>query len=186
MTIRSFFAIDIEAKEIQEKIRKTQKELDDPTGRMTFVAPENLHLTLKFLGNIEEGIVSALQQEAEQLTRPKFTITFQGLGSLPSLNYINAIFVGITEGQKELQALAKDIDTFCQNYNVKKEKRAYKAHLTIGRVKRIGKKQMLIEKIIAKKDEPFGNYEVTNVKLKKSELGPSGPTYTDLFEIALE
>ncbi|MFW9922090.1 MAG: RNA 2',3'-cyclic phosphodiesterase [Candidatus Thorarchaeota archaeon] len=184
--IRSFFAIDLESNEIKDKITSIQKKLADPTGYIAYVAAWNLHLTMKFLGDIEENIVPALQKEMAKITLPKFTIEFQGLGCLPSYNRINAIFLDITKGQEELKTLAEKIETACTKFGIKKEDRPFIAHLTIGRVKKIGEKNQLIATIKGMSQEYFGKMEVKNFKLKKSVLGRDGPTYTNLFEIKLE
>ncbi|HUU78947.1 MAG TPA: RNA 2',3'-cyclic phosphodiesterase [candidate division Zixibacteria bacterium] len=184
--IRAFFAVDIEDKDITQKIVSIQKDLEDPNGRINFVAKENLHFTLKFLGDIEESIVPKLQSEFEKIASPSFSIELKGMGCLPSFEYINAIYIDITNGNNELSILAKKIEEICSQFNLRKEKRPFKCHLTIGRVKKIGNKSTLVNKIKQNKEEFFGSVKITNFRLKKSVLEPTGPNYTNLFEIKLE
>ena len=185
MTIRAFFAVDLEVEAIKNKIVKAQNKLEDPNGKINFVAPENLHFTLKFLGDIEDSIVPQLQKKMREIELQPFEVELKGLGCLPNFQYINAIYVGIEKGHENLARLANEIESRCMQFNIKKENRPFKSHLTIGRVKRIGNKNTLVTKIKEQSEEDFGKIRVVNFRLKKSELGSSGPTYTNLFEIPL-
>ena len=68
MSIRAFFAVEITEESIIQHVVKLQKELELPNTRINFVAPKNLHFTLKFLGNINEDILPDLQKEAEKIS----------------------------------------------------------------------------------------------------------------------
>ncbi|MHA1434579.1 MAG: RNA 2',3'-cyclic phosphodiesterase [Candidatus Heimdallarchaeota archaeon] len=184
MTIRSFFAVDLEAKPILNKITEVQRDLDVPNSRIVFVAPENLHYTMKFLGDIEEAILPELQKEAEKITFEPFTLELKGMGCLPNFSYINAIYVGATKGTEELRTIASELDQMTSKFNFKKAKRPFTAHLTIGRVKRIQDKNLLITKIKGYAEELFGEITVDAVRLKKSVRTPQGPIYTKLFDIS--
>jgi len=184
MTIRSFFAVDLDAKPIVDKITAVQYALNVPDSRIVFVAPENLHFTMKFLGDVEEAIVPELQKAAEKITFKPFTLELKGMGCLPNFNYINAIYVGATKGAEELRTIANELNQMCTKFNVKKEKRSFTAHLTIGRVKRIQDKNLLVTKIQEYAEELFGEMTVNAVQLKKSVRTPQGPIYTKLFDIS--
>ena len=182
MSVRAFFAIDLESKHIINKVVQIQKLLDLPNLKINFVNPENLHFTLKFLGNIDQTIVKDLEKELDTISFNKFNVTLQGMGCLPSMSYINAIYIDTIEGTNELKELAKQIESLGVKFNFKKEKRPFKSHLTIGRVKKIGNKEELVSKITKNEKELFGNFTVNSFKLKKSELTPTGPIYTTLIE----
>lgn len=185
MTIRAFFAVDLEVEAIKEKIITLQQKLEDPNGRINFVSPENLHFTLKFLGDIEDSLVPQLQKKMREVNVLPFDVELKGIGCLPGFHYINAIYIGVIKGHEGLATIAKEIESKCAQFNLKKENRPFKSHLTIGRVKKIGNKNELITKIKDRSEEHFGTIRVTNFRLKKSELGSTGPTYTNLFEIPL-
>jgi len=186
MSIRAFFAIDLEDKNLIQAVRSIQKELTIPETTIKFVTPENLHLTLKFLGNIKEDLVAKLQQAAEAITFEPFTLEFKGVGCLPSLSYINAIYIAITTGFEPLAALAAQIETMCSRFQLKKENRPFKAHLTIGRLKRTTNKALLVSKIQALNDQAVGALTIEHFTLKKSVLTPQGPVYSTLFQRAAE
>ncbi|HUT81473.1 MAG TPA: RNA 2',3'-cyclic phosphodiesterase [Candidatus Bathyarchaeia archaeon] len=183
MAIRAFFAVELEQKELINQIIKVQKELDLPDTAIKFVAPENLHLTMKFLGDINENIIPELQKAAEKISFKTFDLEISGMGCLPSYSYINAIYIGITKGFDELKEVAQKIDSLSSKFNFKKEDRPFKAHLTIGRLKKTGNKNLLVEKIKALEKKDFGTIKIDKFVLKKSDLTPTGPIYTTLFEV---
>ncbi|NHJ49397.1 MAG: RNA 2',3'-cyclic phosphodiesterase [Asgard group archaeon] len=183
MTIRAFFAVEISEKNILQQIEKLQKELELPDTRINFVAPKNLHFTLKFLGNIDESIITDLEKEAKKISFEKFEIELEGVGCLPGFHYINAIYIGVKQGLSELSVIAKQLEGLSGLFNFKKENRPFKAHLTIGRLKRVGNKNQLVEKIKSFEKENLGIVDIDSFVLKKSELTPQGPIYTTVFEI---
>ncbi len=186
MSVRSFFAVELNAKPIINKIIAFQNKLIETGGRIKLVAPENIHLTMKFLGDIDEKILPDLQKETETISFEKFLVEYRGTGCLPNLQRINTIYIDVKKGKEKLTELAKEIEEICSKFNLRKETRAYKAHLTIGRVKYPGDKQLLIERIKEQQEELFGEVEVTSFQLKKSILTPTGPKYSDLFRINLK
>lgn len=183
MSIRTFFAIDIVGKNVVEQIKKIQNELALPNTRINFVAPENLHLTMKFLGNIDESIIPELEKVTKKISFKNFEIELIGMGCLPSFSYINAIYVGITKGFEQLKSISKELNGLSNQFNFKNETRPFRAHLTIGRLKNVGDKNQLISIIKSYEKHKFGNVSINNFKLKRSELTPDGPIYTTLFEV---
>ncbi|MBD3193024.1 MAG: RNA 2',3'-cyclic phosphodiesterase [Candidatus Heimdallarchaeota archaeon] len=183
MTIRSFFAVDIDDKTITRELTKIQNDLNVPNSRLTFVTPENFHFTLKFLGNIEEAIVPELQSRAEQVQFSPFEIEIEGLGCLPGFHYINVVYADVTKGVANLELLSKKMEEVCVGMDVKPRRRAFKSHLTVARVKRIQNRNLLVEKIKQHVTKRFGAMTVRSFKLKKSVRTPDGPIYTNLFEV---
>jgi 2'-5' RNA ligase len=183
MQVRAFFAVDLEDEAIKKKIVDIQNELTFPDTRIAFVVSENLHFTMKFLGDLEESQIPEIQTAAEKIKFKSFEMDLNGMGCLPNFSYINAIYVGVTKGLPELSAVAKQIDALSGQFNFRKEKRPFRAHLTIGRVKRIRDKNPLIDKIKEHEKTEFGKIIVNSFKLKKSDRTPQGPIYTDLFEV---
>ncbi|NPE09436.1 MAG: RNA 2',3'-cyclic phosphodiesterase [Asgard group archaeon] len=183
MQVRAFFAVDLKDEEIKKKITEIQSELSLPETRIAFVVPENLHFTMKFLGGVEEKMIPEIQTAAEKIKFNSFDLELNGLGCLPNFSYINAIYVGVTNGFAELAAVASKIEGLSGQFNFKKEKRPFRAHLTIGRVKRIRDKNPLINKLKENEKTEFGKIVVNSFKLKKSDRTPQGPIYTDLFEV---
>lgn len=186
MSTRCFFAVELETKPIIDKITAFQERIVETGGRIKLVAPENLHLTIKFLGDIDEKILPELQKEAETISLEKFQIEYRGAGCLPSFQRINSIYIDVDKGKEKLVELARVVEEFCSKFDLRKETRKYKTHLTIGRIKYPGDKQLLVERIQEQQEELFGEVEVTSFQLKKSILTPKGPIYSDLFRINLK
>ncbi|NHJ87358.1 MAG: RNA 2',3'-cyclic phosphodiesterase [Asgard group archaeon] len=183
MKIRAFFAADLNDSTIVKRIAKIQTEFENLDSKITFVSGENLHLTLRFLGDIEESMVPKLQKNAEEITFKPFTLEFSSVGVLPNMNYVRTLYIDVKEGFKELSSLALQVENLCVKHGFEKEKRPFKSHLTIGRVKKIGDKNTLVNLITEHKEDNFGKVEITSFTLKKSVLTPQGPIYSNLFKI---
>ena len=147
------------------------------------VEPENLHVTLKFLGEVGEDDVPKIVETLKGVKRKEFTIKLNGVGGFPSNRNPRVVWIGIREGYPELRALHDEVEGVLVRY-FPRERREFKAHLTIARVKRGGRALApLLEKFA---DEDFGVVQVKEFKLKRSELTPRGPIYTDIEVYPLE
>ncbi len=179
--IRAFIGIPLEAPEITGKILEIQKRLKSFSGIKT-VEPENLHLTIKFLGNISSSQI----KEIKALLSPVFSslspfeVSLKGIGAFPSENYIRVIWIGIEEPQT-LERLMRKVDEKLSELGFEREK-SYVPHLTIARVKRITSREKLVKVLREHSSENFGKMPVNRIVLFRSELFPSGPAYSRLHE----
>lgn len=179
--MRSFIAVDLDD-ELIPKVVEIQTQIRE--GKIKFVEPENLHFTLKFLGEITEQKardVTARLREICSAFKP-FPILMKGVGAFPSLNYMRVIWVGVES--EEFYTLSKLVDSGMAKLGFKQEHETV-PHLTVGRVKAAGNKGKLKEQVQALAQAEIGEMTVASVKLKKSELTRKGPIYTDVEEIAL-
>lgn len=175
--MRIFISIDF-PEEIKKQIVKIQKQLPIFDGKRTEF--ENLHLTLKFLGEIDEEILSEIRKRLKQIKLNFFEIEIDSLGMFSD----RIIWIGI----KNCEELQKEIDEALKGIFEKEER--FMGHLTIARVKYIkNKKEFLnrLNKIII----PKMKFEVKYFNLKKSTLTENGPVYEDveiypLISIALQ
>ncbi|MDR2967112.1 MAG: RNA 2',3'-cyclic phosphodiesterase [Methanobacteriaceae archaeon] len=177
--LRTFLAIDIDKKLIQ-KIEDLQKEFEKTNANIKYVEIENIHFTLKFFGNINEEMVDKISISTENVLKKyePIDITIEGTGSFPSEDFIKVIWLGITENQVVMD-LAKKLDEEFKKIGFKKEKN-YSPHLTIGRMRSPKNKKEVKEKIATFKDIKIGKMSIDKISLKKSELTPKGPIYSDL------
>jgi len=177
--MRSFIAIDID-KSVRKKIVKIQEEVGK-AGKMKFVAPENLHLTLKFLGNISSEQCKNVKNELKFIAKQiePFRININGVGTFPSQRYIRVIWLGIKEGYEDMKELLEKIN------KIGLGKRADVPHLTIARVKMVYNKEFLIKELKSLSNVEVGYIDIKNIKLKKSVLTPTGPIYKDLSVVKL-
>ncbi|MCD6215841.1 MAG: RNA 2',3'-cyclic phosphodiesterase [Candidatus Aenigmarchaeota archaeon] len=178
--MRSFIAIDID-KSVRKKIVKIQEEIGK-AGKMKFVAPENLHLTLKFLGDISSEQCKNVKNELKFIAKQiePFRININGVGAFPpSQSYIRVIWLGIKEGYEDMKELLEKIN------KIELGKRADVPHLTIARVKMVYNKELLVKKIKSLSNVEVGYIDIKNIKLKKSVLTSTGPIYKDLSVVKL-
>ena len=179
--MRSFIAVELD-EELVPKVVDAQSQIS--AGKIKFVEPENLHFTLKFLGEITEAkaneVTAALRKICSALS--PFSVSLKGVGVFPSLQYIKVIWIGMES--EEFFMLAKLVDSGMGKLGFKQERNIV-PHLTVGRVKAAGNKARLQEQISALKNVKIGDMTVNSVKLNKSELTRKGPIYTDIEEISL-
>lgn len=181
--IRCFIAIDIEQKNILEKILNIQKILEKSNADLKLVEPQNIHLTLKFLGEISEEKVKKVIEAMKTLQFNSFKITLKGLGVFPSINYPRVLWIGITNGFKESSLIYLQLEDKLAKLGFSKEERGFSPHLTIARVKSGKGKNELIKILEEFKNEDFGETIIESVKLKRSVLTSKGPIYSTLFEV---
>jgi len=185
--IRSFIAIDI-PDDIKKKITAVQSELKESSADVKWVRPGSIHLTLKFLGNIEEGQIKEIGEKISESAKAisPFSIAVTCIGVFPHMRNPRVIWIGLEETEGKLSALQKGIEENLQMLGFEKEERGFSPHLTIGRVKSSKGKSRLIEMLERKREERFHqSISVHEVRLMKSDLKPTGPVYTVLETIAL-
>jgi len=180
--IRCFIAIDVDNPEIVNKIVSIQKELETGGSRIKPVEPENLHLTLFFLGEQPPKVVERVQVVMSSIPFKPFTIKLQGLGAFPSQERPRVIWVGVTQGFEEVQVIYRALRPKLQAIPLRLEpEKEFVPHITIARVKFSG---YALRKVIASlKDVELGTQEVKAIRLKKSTLTPRGPIYETLYEV---
>jgi RNA 2',3'-cyclic 3'-phosphodiesterase len=180
---RGFIAIEITP---TEQITEFEHAIQKTSADVKLVEPENIHITLKFLGDTDETLIDAIDQcikETAQNTKP-FQITLQGTGVFPNQNYLKVIWIGINDGGI-IQNIARPLDEKLTGLGFSKENKGYTPHLTIGRVRTAKNKDQLLKVISQYKTIEFSTQTVHSIILKKSLLTPTGPMYTTVREIKL-
>ncbi len=167
--MRCFIAVDLPS-EIKSKISALTREIQKKDIIIAnFVAQKNLHITLKFLGEIKD--VDKIKAKCSEIKGKKFKVILKGVSAFPSQNYVRVLWAGIEKGAEELKELNKKLEI------LGKDKREFSNHLTIARVKAVKDKDAL-RKFFT--DKEFGEFEVNEFKLVKSTLTPRGPVYKEL------
>ncbi|AEH25138.1 RNA 2',3'-cyclic phosphodiesterase [Pyrococcus yayanosii] len=183
--MRAFIAIDV-ADNVRSAIVRAQEFIGTKDAKIKFVEPENLHITLKFLGEITEEQAEEIKAILSRIAAKfkKHEVRVRGIGVFPNPNYVRVIWAGV-ENDEQIRAMAREIDEALAKLGFKRDKE-FVAHVTIGRVKFVKDKLGLAEKLRALANEDFGTFRVEAIELKKSTLTPKGPIYETLarFELA--
>lgn len=188
--MRTFIAVDFQT-EILDKIEQIVSYLrtQTPVDVLKWVTKENLHLTLKFIGEISTEKIShvkALMAEALH-TSTVFTIEVKGLGLYPNANKPRVIWLGI-ENNLALVDIHKRLDHALAQAQIKPDTRAFSPHLTIARVRKNAlpdQVRKIGETLSQFKISSLGISQIEHIRLYQSELNPQGPTYTPLMTIPL-
>lgn len=182
--MRAFMAVEVDT-ELVDKISEIQKNLAEANAQVKFVEPENLHFTFKFLGDISPEKAESIINMAEEKTKnySPFNIKIKGTGVFPNMGYIRVIWLGVEEPEV-FSKMQEDFDQDFVKMGFKRE-RSYIPHLTIGRVKGVQNKELLVTIVKELQNIEVGTMNVDKLVLKESELTPVGPIYTDLKEIHL-
>ena len=148
-----------------------------PFGRMKMVEEGNIHLTLKFLGEVAEPKVGEITSKIEELAQePAFRVSVKGVGVFPKPDYARVIWAGVGEGAGEILNLQKKVDGILEGVGFARDGR-FHPHYTIARVNDLTDKAGLRDFIAAKENEVFGSYTVDRIDFMESVLSPKGPTY---------
>jgi 2'-5' RNA ligase len=171
--LRLFVAIDLPEK-VKEEI--SSKKGDFNLEKVRWVKKENLHLTLKFLGNVNEKALSSIKEALKRIASDTkaFKFKLQGFGAFPTPKRARVLWVGISEGNSQVITLAEKVDYELSRLGFEREKRKFHPHITLARLKKpasLHKFPSLDKEIEIKADE---------IVLFQSILKPEGPNYISL------
>jgi len=176
--VRAFIAIEI-SDEARQLLVPIQGQLKKTGADIKWVKPENIHLTLKFLGDItneQTGAVSCLLDNVARQYN-KFDMTLFKIGAFPKLDFPKVIWVGIDNKCAVIEEIASRVTDACQEIGFEREKRHFSSHITIGRL-RSSKNKAGLKKEILDIDVPRIVIPVDSIILFQSTLTPQGPIYT--------
>ncbi|MCS7097051.1 MAG: RNA 2',3'-cyclic phosphodiesterase [Candidatus Methanomethylicia archaeon] len=182
--IRAFIAIDVSEEIIYELI-KVQESLKLLDLDIKFVERENIHLTLKFLGEIPQEKINRVCNVMKNMYFPKFYLEVKGLGVFPFISKPRVIWAGVSEGYQNIVEIFHFLDSNLKKLNFKSEVGEFTPHITLGRFKSGRNVHLLANFIQDYRNISFGKFAVGFVCLKKSVLTPRGPIYSDLFKMEL-
>jgi 2'-5' RNA ligase len=187
--MRLFIAIDLDDA-ARDTIAAEQKRLVSAIGkvggsRLTIVRPEQMHLTLVFLGEVAEPIAAQLTEGiAAPVDQRAFDLTFAGIGVFPPRGSPNVLWVGVTEGAREVAGLQHELARRVGELGIPLETRPFHAHLTLARW-RESRSADRSHALDAAARNVVARIRVDHATLYHSRLSPSGPTYTPLARATL-
>ena len=191
MMLRSFIAVEIPA-EIQNAIAQSTASLKNrfPKPLIRWVALQNVHLTLKFLGDVSPANLERLSGalKAEAASHEMFCISVSGLGAFPTQQRPRVIWIGL-DAPPGLAALQRGVDAAAAQLGYPKEERPFSPHLTIGRVSQTASASDLMHihsALESTKVGILGAVRVQAIHIFKSDLRPGGSVYTLLSTLSMK
>ncbi len=188
--LRAFIAVEIPS-DLRETVQKVTAPLQKGAGSaVRWVPVENMHLTLKFLGDVSPTNVEMLSQmlRAEADVFPCFDLHLHGLGAYPNLKRPRVIYIGV-QAPAALEALQRGIESASRKLGYESEERRFSPHLTIGRVRQHitpAEQQTIRRALEETRIDLLGTARVDSVHLYKSDLNPTGSVYTRLYAAPLK
>jgi 2'-5' RNA ligase len=177
--VRAFLAIEL-SEEIRSALAGAQDVLRTCKARLTFVAPPQIHITAKFLGEVDERKIPALKEALNRVAFSPFPVR-AGRVTLNNPRRPFTVWSEIGDSGKGSE-LQNRIEDQLAPLGFPRESRAFKPHATVARVKQFD--PTLLDALSSISSREYGECTVTGLKLKKSTLARSGPFYEDLLEVS--
>ena len=184
MTFRAFLAVGMDEGFRSEDVLK---ELERSGADLKLVEPRNLHITLKFLGDTDEDKIEGIGRAMDASVRgiAPFEVRFRGLGAFPNSRSVRVVWVGL-QGAEPLAVISRRLDEELSGLGFAKDPRGFSPHITLGRVRTPRRWGSLPAILDSHAEADLGAMSVERVSLKKSVLGPGGPTYSTVLEAVLK
>jgi len=181
--IRSFIAVDMDDPSVVSKLLEAQRGLRDLGADLKLVEPENIHATVRFLGEIPPATVELVKEQMNQVKFGPFEAEFVGLGAFPNLRRINVVWVGMRKGYEEIRGIFEQLEPRLRKTGFAPDNKGFSPHITIARVKTGRKREELAKFVDEMRDAPFGVIHVEELRLKRSVLTPKGPVYSTIHSV---
>jgi 2'-5' RNA ligase len=188
--MRAFIAIEL-PQGIKDAISCLQAKLKATGADVKWVSPSNIHLTLKFLGEIDEKTRDAVIEVMQEISSGigQFSIKLGSIGAFPRIQSPRIIWIGLAQGHDQVKTIAQRLETELETCGLAKENREFSSHITIGRIRSLKNKDELaagISKLDGTVTENLGEFLAGKITLFKSTLTPQGPIYEKLQETNLK
>jgi len=175
--MRLFLAINL-PEDVKKRLEDVSRELPG-SCKCKLVEEGNKHLTLKFLGEVDDGKAEEVIKALGTVKLKPFECSVKGVGVFPNEKFVRVVWAGVDEkkGGDEMKELYKAVDAALADFGFKDDKR-FHAHATLARVRFVEDRQGLAEFLKRHADEEFGEFEVKSFELMQSTLGRGGPEYS--------
>ncbi|SEO58216.1 2'-5' RNA ligase [Halogranum amylolyticum] len=184
--MRLFVSIDL-PDALADAVADVQKPLRDAKG-LTLVDPQQTHVTLKFLGDVDEDrladVEEAIETAVDAAAVGPFEATVAGLGVFPSLDYISVVWAGVEDGADEMTRLHEAVERETTAIGFDAEDHEFTPHVTLGRMKDARGKET-VQRAVGGDPPNLGSFRVEQVRLTESTLTPDGPTYETVTRFSL-
>jgi len=180
--LRCFIAVEIGDAQVLDNLLAVGRALTATGATVKPVAAQNLHVTLRFLGDVSRSRVEEIGKLLDEIEFTPFEVELKGVGVFPNLRRVNVIWVGITRGDVELLHVFTQLDAKLKGAGFPSDRRGFAPHITVARVSSGRQREALVDVVSAWRDREFGVFGVDAIQLKQSVLTPRGPIYSTLHE----
>ncbi|MCX7702588.1 MAG: RNA 2',3'-cyclic phosphodiesterase [Planctomycetota bacterium] len=183
---RMFIAVELED-DLRKQLSEVQKTLATSQANVKWVEPHNIHLTIKFLGDVDPALIVGICKVIESATEKQvpFVVPVIGVGTFPPTGLPRIIWVGASDEELRLSKIYNTLNSGLVPLGIPFEKRKFNPHITLGRI-RTPKGADALKKMVSQySQKPFGSIAVDSLTLFSSELTEKGPLYTPLANIRL-
>lgn len=184
--MRLFVAIDL-PEGLADDLAAVQERLRAGDPALRYTDPTQAHVTLQFLGDVEstrvDALADALDAAVDDAGVEPFEATAGGLGVFPSRDYVSVVWVGFTAGDDEMGRLHEVVERAAAPLGFDPEDRAFTPHVTLARMDSARGKDHVLR--VVDEGAEIGSFRVEQVRLKESDLGPEGPTYSTVRRFSL-
>jgi 2'-5' RNA ligase len=186
MEIRCFIALNLPA-EIKGRLAELESRLKEARADVSWVKPENVHLTLKFLGGVEEARVPLVKRAVQEGLRREgpLVLTLAGLGVFPNPRSPRVVWVGVGGDTERLQNLQESLEQALGEVGFPREARSFSPHITLGRMRSRQGAASLMELVGHLGANEVGSLKAESIELMRSQLHPAGAVYTILESFSL-
>ena len=190
MSIRCFVAAELDEtirKQIAQLQDRLRRKLPPDTTSLKWVKPENIHLTLKFLGEVDDNLIDDICTAVSETTRrfDSFDFEIADCGCFGSSSSARVLWVGVKEANDKLAELARAVDKALATLRFPRERRKFGGHLTLARI-RSSKSGRLVRDVVQNLEPiSLGSQNVSQLTVFQSDLTRSGPIYTPLHHAPL-
>ena len=179
--MRGFIAIDL-PEDIKDYLYNVEQDIGSGDAKIKWVAKKNLHLTLKFLGNVDDNLMGEIKDRIREIRYNKFDLSLENFGWFPDVNNARVLWIDIKD-KKKLIGLQQRVDS--QLLDIFKDEQKFSPHLTIGRVKMVKDKISFMKKLGSVKIKEM-SFNVNRFVLMSSKLTKDGPRYNVEEEFNLD
>ncbi len=181
--VRAFIAVEVRA---DRRLASLLEELKKQSVRLKAVEAGNIHLTLKFLGEIDDEQVKRISEDMAFLGDIwVFSVFMNGIGAFPSVKRPRVIWIGINESGT-LRRIWAEIEDISERAGIKRDIQDFSPHITLARVKDFKNSWKVGDFIEKHREDSFGELPIEEIKLKKSVLTRQGPIYSDILTVKLK
>ncbi len=184
-TVRAFIAVDIEDSLVLSRLIRIRDSFVATGAPMKPVEDQNMHITLRFLGNIPLSLADDIERIIRDAKPRRVVIKLKGVGAFPSPSRPRVIWVGVEEGEgaRELRRLYEEIERGLRRLGFRPEREEFVPHVTLARIKGSRNLDRVIKLLHELADVEVGEIVLESVRLKQSILTPRGPIYRTLREV---